>query len=214
VTADQWLDDVLEKEGWPAYTNRAADRGGPTKGGITLKTLRSWRAWSADTLPVPTEEDLKVLDRSEARDIFRFWYLTPWGFMDADDPLVALCADWSVTSGPDDPTKALQQALGLAADGHIGPKTRGAYLALDAEGRRRIYPLVWRARLQHYVSIALNERDVRDFMRACPTTQLHNLRGWLNRALSLPATPDAGGGRDPISPDPRSPGAAVPLTPE
>ena len=37
------LEKILEREGWPKYTDHPDDRGGPTKGGITLGTLRSWR---------------------------------------------------------------------------------------------------------------------------------------------------------------------------
>jgi type VI secretion system secreted protein VgrG len=214
---DQWLTDTLEREGWPTFTDRAADRGGPSKGPITWKTLAAWRA-SLGRLP-PTLDDLKALDEPECRDILRSWYLAPWGFL-AYDPLIALCADWSVTSGPDDPARVIQRhlrddrSLNVAVDGVVGTRTRAAWHLVAPSDYPLVYGLLWRARLRHYVDIVLNERDVRDFMRACPTTQLHNLRGWQNRALSMPATPDAGGGRDPISSDPRSPGAAAPPPPK
>ena len=39
MTTEQVITDILRREGWPKYTNRAADKGGPTKGGITLETL-------------------------------------------------------------------------------------------------------------------------------------------------------------------------------
>nr|WP_222532573.1 glycosyl hydrolase 108 family protein [Azospirillum sp. 412522] len=37
------IDTILRREGWPRYTDRPSDRGGPTKGGITLATLTNWR---------------------------------------------------------------------------------------------------------------------------------------------------------------------------
>ena len=43
MTVDEILDAVLEREGWPTYAVHPNDRGGPTKGGITLRTLEAWR---------------------------------------------------------------------------------------------------------------------------------------------------------------------------
>ena len=42
MTVTEIIDDVLEAEG-SKYTNDPADPGGPTRWGITLKTLRRWR---------------------------------------------------------------------------------------------------------------------------------------------------------------------------
>ena len=36
------ITDVLKAEGWDAYTNHPADRGGPTKWGITLSAWRDF----------------------------------------------------------------------------------------------------------------------------------------------------------------------------
>ena len=36
------IDALLNVEGWPQYTNRPSDKGGPTKGGITLPALSEY----------------------------------------------------------------------------------------------------------------------------------------------------------------------------
>jgi lysozyme family protein len=192
VTQDDWLQHVLVREGWPTYTNRAADKGGPTKGGITYAILLAWRFRQGRTASIA---DLINLDLDEAKAILLAWYLEPFTWI-IDGDLQALCADWAVTSGPDDPTRAIQRALDLTPDGIAGPLTRAAARTAD---QAALYRHVWRERLRFYVTIVLNDKDVRALMHDRPTTQLHNLRGWLNRALEMPATPDAGGGREPIS---------------
>ena len=45
MTDNEIVDEILRREGWPKYTNLAADRGGPTKGGITLG---AWREYSGN----------------------------------------------------------------------------------------------------------------------------------------------------------------------
>jgi lysozyme family protein len=197
MTAAQWLMDVLRREGWPRFTDHPADRGGPTKGGITLRTLAAWRAFLGQ--PVPTVDDLRGLDEAEARDIYRHVFLERWYWL-GDDALVSLCADWHVTSGPDDPARAIQTFLGVTVDGVIGPVTIRAFarraMAGDAAFLPALYCHVWQARLRFYVSLGLDGDDVRAFLRDHPSSQLTNLRGWINRALDLPATPSTGGGRD------------------
>ena len=68
------IDTILRREGWPRYTNRPSDRGGPTKGGITLATLASWRK-----RPV-TATDVAALDEAEVRAIYRARYIEEPGF--------------------------------------------------------------------------------------------------------------------------------------
>ena len=65
------LTKILEREGWPTYTDHPDDRGGPTKGGITLSTLRSWRGQ-----PKLGEKSLKELKYSEALSILNQQYVT------------------------------------------------------------------------------------------------------------------------------------------
>jgi lysozyme family protein len=60
------LNDVLQKEG--GDVNNSADRGGPTKYGITQATLSKFLERAV------TSEDVKNLDIGTARDIYELRY--------------------------------------------------------------------------------------------------------------------------------------------
>lgn len=166
------LDAILQREGWPAVTNRPADRGSWTKGGITLTTLSYYRG------SPQTVEALKALSETEARVIYRSLYLKPWEFID-DPALFAVVVDYAVTSGHDDPTRALQEVTGVVVDGLLGPKTRAAVLAHDPKVLREY---VIRYRVRHMVNLALNDAKLKTLIAGHHDLQVLNLRGWINRA--------------------------------
>jgi lysozyme family protein len=169
------LDDIERSEGWPKYTNRPSDRGGPTKGGITLTTLSTWRGRPC------TIADLQALERPEARAIYTHIYLTPWYWL-PDDRLMHLCIDFHVNSGPSPPATALQLFANVTPDGRVGPVTRGAILAVAPERYPAMYQAVWTYRHAWFMRLAF-DAEVREFLRTHPKTQLHNLQGWMNRLL-------------------------------
>ncbi|HYF88963.1 glycoside hydrolase family 108 protein [Azospirillum sp.] len=128
---DRIIDETLRREGWPRYTDHPADRGGPTKGGITLATLTRWRGRPC------IARDVEALDEAEVRLIYRTRYVLAPGYGGIKDPqLQALVVDCAVLYGEDDASPWLQQAasdLGAAikVDGKVGPKTIAAVNALD-----------------------------------------------------------------------------------
>lgn len=84
-------------------------------------------------------------------------------------PLVGyFVTDFAVMSGHIPAIKALQEALGVTADGVIGPQTLGAFEGLDAQGLA-LRLLAARGR-QLGDAMANKERDNRKFAR-----------GWMNR---------------------------------
>lgn len=83
--------DIVGREG-DRYTNHPADKGGPTKFGITLKTLQGIRPWA-------TEHDVQRLTRDEATAIYVQLYIEPFSRFDDDYTLLALCADSAVQHG-------------------------------------------------------------------------------------------------------------------
>lgn len=110
------IDAVLVREG--GFVENPADRGGPTKFGITLATLTDHRANPCDL------DDIKNLSLTEAREIYLDRYVNRPGFhLLGSEPLQAVMVDTGVLSGPAAATKMLQKALGLAADGILGPQT-------------------------------------------------------------------------------------------
>lgn len=171
---EQTIDGILSREGWPAYSNRAADRGGPTKGGITIKKLSEWVG------RVVAIAELQALDEATARDIYRHEYLHPWSFVD-NDRLFQVLVDYAVTSWHDDPTLAVQQALGLDQDGILGPKTREAIRVADAAALRL---QVIGYRVRHMVDLALEDPALKRLIRGHDDLQLLNLRGWISRATA------------------------------
>lgn len=172
-------DDILEREGWPEYSNRAADRGGPTKGGITLDTLSQWRGRPCSI------EELKELSEPEARLIYRKRYIGPWQFI-PDNDLFYAAVDYAVTSWHDDPARALQTAVGFVGrdiDGIVGPRTRAAIMAYSDPKRLKNRLVGYRAR--HMVNLALNDAKLKALIKGHNDLQLLNLRGWMNRVTSF-----------------------------
>ena len=170
------IDAILRREGWPRYTDRPSDRGGPTKGGITLETLASWRKH-----PV-TATDVAALDEAEVRAIYRARYIEEPGFAGiTDDALRALVIDSGVNHGPARAGTWLQDAVNdlagrplLKVDGAVGPKTLAAVNGADAAG---LWRSVFAQRMRFYGQIITG--DARK--RGRTEDDALNAAGWLNR---------------------------------
>ena len=121
ITIDQIIDGIIKRES-PAYTNDPSDAGGPTKFGITLRTLRNYR--NNQKLQAI---DVQNLTEKEAREIYEHEYLVKPGFSQLRyGQLYVAAVDFGVTSGPDDSIKVLQKVLGVKQDGVLGPQTANA----------------------------------------------------------------------------------------
>jgi lysozyme family protein len=119
MTVDDIIDDIIRREG--GYGDRPADRGGPTKYGITQATLSVWRA-----RPV-TAKDVEELTVEEARRIYRTLYIDKPGFASLPEPLRGLVVDTAVHSGVKTAVRLLQKALGgILVDGVLGQETFAA----------------------------------------------------------------------------------------
>lgn len=102
------------------YSNRSTDAGGPTKYGITAKTLAAHRGH-----PV-TAADVQALTLAEAQAIYEQSY---WSQSGGDVLPVGLdyaAFDTGVMSGPNRAVKMLQQVVGVTPDGWIGEQTLSA----------------------------------------------------------------------------------------
>lgn len=118
---DEIITDILKAEGWDKYTNHPADRGGPTKWGITLE------AWG-DYLGRPVSVyNVQGITEAEARIFYRQKYIMEPKFTRIrSDFLMACVVDAAVNHGPRTATKWLQRACGAKQDGVLGPKTAEA----------------------------------------------------------------------------------------
>lgn len=155
------IDGILAREG--GFVDDPLDRGGATNFGITAKTLGEWRSLGRSA----TSAEVQALSMAEARAIYRANYVEPFLFVD-DPDLLDVVVDCAVNSGVGQATKFLQRALGVAADGKVGPITRSA---IGAAVLSKLKYRVARARILFIGDIVVND-----------PSQVRFLRGWLNRA--------------------------------
>lgn len=129
MTVRDLITAIIASEGGDAYTDDPADKGGPTKYGITQKALTDWRRVPA------TPEDVQLLTEGEARAIYEHRYIIEPGFsLIGSEALRGVLVDFGVNSGPRNAVRALQAVLGVTVDGIIGPQTVQAAALKD--GRR------------------------------------------------------------------------------
>lgn len=119
---------VIMHEG--GYVDHPLDPGGATNMGITRRTLAASRTISPwRKLP---KSEVRNLTRREAGRIYRTRY---WDAIAGDllpSGIDYAVFDYAVNSGPSRAAKALQQILGVPADGVIGPVSIGAVIAKNS----------------------------------------------------------------------------------
>ena len=160
MTNDEIIEDVILKEGGATATNDPLDPGGRTQYGLSERANPS--VWL----------DGKVT-REEALGVYLAKYVVQPGFDQVEnEPLRHLLVDFGVLSGPGMAIKALQRALGLKADGILGPDTLSKLKA--APDARRLHNQVV---IERCLSLA-------KLVQAKPS-QARFIVGWLNRSLSF-----------------------------
>ena len=122
---DEALRHILKYEG--GYVNHPADPGGMTNLGVTKRVWEEWIGKPA------TEADMRALTPEMVGPLYKTRY---WDAVRGDDlpSGVDLCVfDAAVNAGVGRASKFLQQAVGVTADGQIGPKTVEATTAKPAD---------------------------------------------------------------------------------
>jgi len=149
------LDKVLLAEG-SEYTNHPSDRGGPTKYGITLATLKSIPKYTD-----ATADTVAGLTLVEARNIYLALYASPFTII--EDPLVFnFLFNAAVQHGVKGATKIMQRSLGLEDDGVVGPQTRAAVNNALQQPAAFLAKLV-AERCVYYASILMKDHSQRVF---------------------------------------------------
>lgn len=167
MNADRVIDDILRREG--GYVDHPADRGGPTKYGITQATLAAWRGRAV------TAVDVQALTQDEAREIYAEEYIRKPGFDRVNgERLSAFLVDSAVNHGPATAAKFLQRALGVSADGVIGPATRSALYNSDPV---RIFHRALAERAKFYGRLITDDPSQAPFAA-----------GWMNRLAEFIAS--------------------------
>jgi len=115
------------------YSNRKTDSGGPTKYGVTHKTLAAHRGVAS-----VTAQQVKEMTLNEAEDIYMTGYWTQSGGDLLPAGLDYAAFDFGVNSGPARAVKVLQRLVGVSADGNIGPQTVAAVSKYEGGVRKLI----------------------------------------------------------------------------
>ena len=158
---------IIASEG-TTYTNDPLDAGGPTKFGITLRELSAARGRTL------TAADVEALEQPEAERIYRTRWIAPFAAL--PDGLRQNVVDMGVNAGRVRAVKLLQQMVGAAVDGALGPQT---LRLVGGERAAEHYAIM---RLAFYESLI--ERK---------PSQAKWRRGWRARASQwLPGTPMVG----------------------
>ena len=175
---DQIIHSMVAKFEGTGYTNHPADRGGPTKYGITQRTYGEWLG-----KPV-TPDQVKAMPWQHALAIYRerFWRGTNIDRL--PEALQPVIFDMAVNHGPGAAVRLLQVALGdlgrhIIGDGVIGRVTSGAVAELVAgRGARAVIDAVCDRRRDYIQHIVANDPSQAVFRH-----------GWLDRCESyrLPA---------------------------
>ena len=130
MTTKEIIDGILKREG--GYVNNPADRGGPTKFGITLKTLEAWRRH-----PVKAY-DVEGMDELEAHAIYQIEYLVKPGLDKINNvPLRVFALDSAVQHGPGRAIRWVQKIVGVPVDGILGPVSLSIINQVDSDGLYR-----------------------------------------------------------------------------
>lgn len=163
MTVAEIIDGVIGREG--GYVNRATDRGGCTKYGVTRPVLAAHRG-----RPV-TCADVEALERAEAAEILTGFFVRVPGFDRlTDDALRVLAVDFAVHSGAGVAVAKLQAAAGVRVDGLLGPDTRAA---IDRLGAAVVYRRFLKLRAE-YLSVLLRRAD-----------QWEYAAGWMGRLAAF-----------------------------
>lgn len=128
---DEFIEGVLEREGYDKYTNHPQDPGAATRWGITLGLLRS-AEWLGDVDGDGDidEDDVRHLPKDVAIEVYRRKKWRPQ-YEEMPRLIAEKTFDLAVNMGAKQSHLLLQRALCccgemVADDGIVGPKTLGA----------------------------------------------------------------------------------------
>jgi lysozyme family protein len=177
MSIDELITGIIEREG-REFSNRVADRGGPTKFGVTLSRLAEHRGTRC------TSADVESLQESEAREIYKQDFVSGPGFDKIENPALQIFAvDAGVQHDPRRATMMLQKAAHVFPDGTIGPKT------LEAVNRmtpRALFLNFYAERQRFYGEIIAHDPEAQRAKAAgFDRLQAFNAFGWANRMATL-----------------------------
>lgn len=169
ISVSDIIEGIIAREG--GYVNHPNDRGGPTKYGVTQRTLSRYLGYDASI------EDVKNLEKSIAFDIYERDYYRGPGIDKLPDSLQSVVTDASVLYGPRRAIKFLQNIVNeagfgpISVDGALGPNTR------------RTVGLAYTDMGDYFINAYVEERIMFcERIVANNPSQSVFLKGWTNRA--------------------------------
>ena len=175
--SEQNIDNLIEKtiKEWEGgCVNHPADRGGPTKFGITKQTYEAHIGRTA------TIEEIKNMPIETAREIYKKNYYFKPKFDQLPNEIQPILFDMGINHGPYRAVKILQTVLNeagfgpISIDGGIGPQTITTTERAQKEMHIYLNNAIVDERIKFYNSIV--ERN--------PSQKVF-LKGWLRRAESF-----------------------------
>ena len=158
-------EQLYEKAKLKGFANDPDDLGGATMCGVTLATFAEYCRRKG--YPRPTIVRLKAIKYKEWLEILKTMFWDKWKADQINNESIALIlVDWVWGSGKYGITIP-QKAIGVTADGIVGPKT---IAAVNAKDPKQLFDLIRKERLAYIERIC----------RSRPTN-LKYKRGWLNR---------------------------------
>jgi len=157
---------ILKHEG--GYVDHPSDPGGATNRGITFNLFKRYSGLIG---LLPTKDQLRELTELQAKQIY---HLEFWDKMNGDkfqDQQVAeIVFDAFVNAGKG-ALKSFQKAVGVAADGQIGPKTLEV---LHQQNQKIVFMNFKEVRAMYYQDLVKRKPQLGVF-----------LNGWMNRINSF-----------------------------
>jgi lysozyme family protein len=156
---EECLARVLKHEG--GYVNDPLDSGGRTNLGVTQ------RVWEEFVGHPVSEADMRALTPQKVAPMYKIKYWNPSYCAVLPKGLDYVVFDFAVNAGTGRSVKTLQSAIGLLADGVIGPRTMAA---INGANPKDLIAKFSDARADFYQGIVARKPD-----------QARFIKGWLNR---------------------------------
>lgn len=168
---------LLKREGWDTYTKHPADRGGPTKWGITLAS------WSEYLGRPATEHDIQAISELDARKFYRLRYVVGPNFHRIEDTsLRELAIDAGVNHGVRHPAKWMQWAAEVKQDGEIGDVSLAA---INAAAPLELFLWVCAFRFRLFGRLVSRDPELVRARAAGFRLQAEFAAGWCNRVAEF-----------------------------
>lgn len=168
-TIDEMIADVIRREG--GYVDHPDDRGGPTKYGITQKTLSRYKGYSVLT------REVKNLTVEVAAEIYEQNYFLGPSIHKLPNEIQPFVFDSAVNHGPRRALKFVQSVCNqagytpaLVVDGAMGPNTRRGAEWCQQQMEELFLQALCEERRNFYYLIVANNPSQKVF-----------LKGWMNR---------------------------------